>query len=61
MQLRIVQVIVTPVLMWDDGEELTTGPQLQPITVPLSKLAELANSLPAEVAKVKDSIVNIDT
>jgi hypothetical protein len=53
-RLRLVQVIVTPVLMWDDGEELTPGPQLQPVTVPLSALAGLAESLPAEIAQIAD-------
>lgn len=52
-RLRVVQVIVTPVLMWDDGDELTPGPSVNPITVPLSLLAEVAASLPAEVAQME--------
>lgn len=52
-RLRIAQVVVTPVLMWDDGEELTPGPSLQPITVPLSGLAGLAERLPGEVAQIE--------
>lgn len=52
-RLRVAQVIVTPVLMWDDGEELTPGPQVQAITVPLSGLAEVAESLPVEVARME--------
>lgn len=52
-RLRIAQVIVTPVLMWDDGDELTPGPQIQPITVPLSQLAGVAESLPAELAQIE--------
>lgn len=52
-RLRIVQVIVTPVLVWDDGEEMTPGPQLQPVTVPLSGLAALASELPANLAQIE--------
>jgi hypothetical protein len=49
-QLRIARITVTTELVWDDGEELTPGPQLQPISVPLSRLAEFGQTLPAEVA-----------
>ena len=52
-RLRVAQVVVTPVLMWDDGDELTPGPALQPVTVPLSQLAGLAERLPAEVAQIE--------
>jgi hypothetical protein len=51
-RLRIAQVVVQPVLTWDDGDELTPGPQVQPVTVPLSALAEMAERLPAEVEKI---------
>lgn len=56
-RLRVAQLIVTPVLMWDDGDELHPGPQAQPITVPLSRLAEVAANLPAEVAQMQDEIL----
>jgi hypothetical protein len=49
VRLRIQSIIVTPVLVWDDGEELTAGPELGQISVPLSKLGEFAANLPAEV------------
>lgn len=53
-RLRVAQVIVTPVLMWDDGTELTSGPQVQPITVPLSALDGLAEQIAAQVAAMQE-------
>lgn len=49
-KLRISHLVVQPVFVWDDGEELTPGPSIEAMTVPLSKLAMLAETLPAEVA-----------
>lgn len=50
MKLRIAHLVIQPVLVWDDGEELTPGPELGQLALPLSKLEEFAGSLPAEVA-----------
>lgn len=47
--LRVLHVLVQPVLVWDDGEEMTPGPQVQPLTMPLSKTVDLASELPAQV------------
>lgn len=49
-RLRIAHLIVTPVLVWDDGEELAPGPALNPATVPLSAVPHLVETLPGEVA-----------
>lgn len=51
-RLRIAHVVVQPVLVWDDGEELSPGPAIQPLNVPLSQLAGLAARLPAEIAQM---------
>lgn len=48
-RLRIAGVIVTPVLLWDDGENLTPGPQAQPQQVALADLDGMADRLRAEV------------
>jgi len=55
-KLRIAHIIVRPVLVWDDGEELTSGPELGQISVPLSRLVGFAESLPAEVAALQAQI-----
>ena len=51
MKLRILHVVVQPVLVWDDGEELSTGPTAEPMALPLSELAGFAESLPQQVAE----------
>jgi len=48
-RLRIQSIIVTPVLVWDDGEELTPGPELGQISLTLSNIQMFAETLPAEV------------
>ena len=55
-KLRIAHLVVQPVLVWDDGEELTPGPELGQISIPLSKLADFAGSLPAEVAALDEKL-----
>lgn len=56
-RLRISHVVAQPVLVWDDGEELTPGPSIEAITVPLSKLSMLAETLPAEVAALETHLL----
>ncbi len=51
-RLRISHLVVTPVLVWDDGEELTPGPDAHPKAVPLTGLAAMADLLRAEVAQL---------
>jgi hypothetical protein len=52
-RLRISHVVVQPVLVLDDGEELRPGPPIDPVLLPLSELAEFAASLPDQVAELK--------
>jgi hypothetical protein len=56
-QLRISKLIVTTELVWDDGQELTPGPQLQPVAVPLSQLAGFGQTLPDEVAALSAKLL----
>ena len=55
-RLRILNVVVQPVLVWDDGEELTPGPPLDPVTVLGSKLVEFAEKLPADVQALAERL-----
>jgi hypothetical protein len=48
--LRIAFVTVQPSLVWDDGQDLSPGPQVQAVNIPLSDLASLPARLQAEVA-----------
>lgn len=48
-KLRVLHVIVQPVLVYDDGNELYPGPAVQPVQIRLSELSsieeEILNSL----------------
>ena len=61
MKLRIAQLIVQPVLVWDNGEELTPGPELNQIAIPLSKLSELSESLPAEILALQEQLTKAES
>lgn len=54
-RLRVVHVVVQPVLVWDDGVELTPGPTVDAVTVPLSALPGLAGDIAAEVGRVSEA------
>lgn len=54
-RLRIAHVIVQPVLIWDDGEELEAGPEVQPFQVKLSALDGMADKLRADIATLEAS------
>ena len=57
-KLRIQQIIVRPMLVWDDGDELTPGPELQPITLTLSQMDDFVKKLPLQVAALEDQSLN---
>lgn len=51
-RLRLAHVLVQPVLVWDDGDEMVPGPQLNTHQLRASELAEFAANLPGEVEKL---------
>lgn len=55
-KLRISHVIVQTVVVYDDGEELTPGPQLQPVSMPLSQVAEFAVHIKDQVSALAEQI-----
>lgn len=55
-RLRIAHLVVQPVLVWDDGEELLPGPGLDPAVMPLSHLAGFMESLPRKVAELAEQL-----
>lgn len=59
-RLRVSHVIVQPVLVWDDGDELTPGPELNPASMPLSALADMAEQMRMEVQLIQDQILQAD-
>ena len=58
MKLRISHVLVQPVLVWDDGEELTPGPGVEPMSLPASQVAGFVEALPAQVAEEQAKLTN---
>lgn len=59
-RLRIAHITVQPVLVWDDGEELTPGPDLQAFSVPLSRAIEIISGLPGEVAALAERLAEVE-
>ena len=57
-RLRVSHVIVQPVLVVDDGEELTAGPAAQQITLSLADLDGFADRLRADVAALNSGESN---
>jgi hypothetical protein len=56
-KLRISHLVVQPVIVWDDGEELTPGPELGAVSVPLSKLSEVATTFPAQLVLLQEKLL----
>lgn len=56
-RLRVAHVIVQPVLVYDDGEELTPGPSMATTQACLSELAALADEISAAVAAENAKLV----
>lgn len=52
-KLRVAHVLIQPVLVWDDGEELEPGPEASVVQVKLSELVGMADRLRAEVAQAE--------
>lgn len=45
---------VHPVLVWDDGEHLAPGPQIQPVTVPAGELGDFPDRWAANFADLRE-------
>ena len=53
-RLRISHVLVQPVVVWDDGDNLEPGPEVDALAVPYGQLAEFVTNLPEQVAALAD-------
>ena len=51
-KLRLIHFVVQPVLVWDNGEELAPGPQIEPQAVTLAGLRELAENWDAKLDEI---------
>lgn len=59
-KLRIQSLTVQVALVWDDGDELTPGPALDPITVSLTQARSMLDGLPAEVEKLAEQLEDVE-
>lgn len=48
-KLRLAHLVIQPVLVWDDGVEITSGPDLNSVQVSISQAQHFLATLPAEV------------
>lgn len=53
-RLRVLHVLVQPVLVWDDGETLTPGPEVNVAQVPLGALGEMPEQIAQTIAAYQD-------
>ena len=53
-KLRVQCLIVQPVLLYDDGTELTPGPEIAPTQIVPSQFADFLESLPKELEKLTE-------
>lgn len=55
-RLRVSQVLVQPVLVWDDGETLTPGPQVDPVTLSQADLAGWVEGLGDQLIGLQEQL-----
>lgn len=55
-RLRVLCVRVQPVLVWDDDEELTDGPAVDAVSIPVSELDEFTRVLPGQLAELAERL-----
>lgn len=56
-KLRIAHLIIQPVLVWDDGEELLPfEQQVHPVQIPLSKFSHFEEKLKEDVKKLEQEL-----
>ena len=44
------------VMVWDDGDEMTPGPQIAPQSLTLKALGAFAESLPEEISRIEAEV-----
>lgn len=51
MKLRVLNIEIKPVLVWDDGENITPGPEMTTGTITLNQLGDDLQSAIKQVIK----------
>ncbi len=52
-KLRLAHFLVQPVLVWDDGNELTPGPTIEPQTMTHAELRKLADGWVEQLREIE--------
>lgn len=60
-RLRVAGLVVTPILLWDDGETLSAGPQVQPIKVEPADLDVWPATFRTQLARLEAEILETDS
>lgn len=55
-RLRIAYVTVQPALIWDDGDQLITGPEVESVRLPLVHARQMLDELPDKVNALSEQI-----
>lgn len=55
-RLRIAYVTVQPALIWDDGDQLIPGPEVESVRLPLAYARQMLDELPDKVNALSEQI-----
>lgn len=55
-RLRVAYISVQPALVWDDGDQLVPGPEVDLLRLPLGQAQQMLAELPAQVAQLAEQI-----
>lgn len=55
-KVRVAHIVIKPVLVIDDGEELSPGPEVAELAVPLSKVSEAIGNLLDKLPEIESEI-----
>ncbi len=56
-KLRVAHIVIQPVLVWDDGDEMNPGPELPPATLSVSGVREFLEKLPGTIELISGRLL----
>jgi hypothetical protein len=59
-KLRVGGIIVQPVFMWDDGDELKVAAQGEPQQLPVSEVAAYVGQIKAQVGELEAKLLSAE-
>lgn len=55
-RLRVAYISIQPALVWDDGDQLVPGPEVDLLRLPLGQAQQMLAELPTHVARLAEQI-----